>query len=1125
VKRALLLCAALALALAPATALAQPAAKSAKAPAAPKLGARTLAVAWGVRDSLTRFELAALAHADKVAAKGEQHDALLDRLVGIAVERREALAEAIAARIERASSPAVAADAMHLVGQLYMDARDSLARHADIRGVVLEKTKAPELQQKALAWWDRLAREHPNHPKLGAVLDQLSQAYLDEGDYERAKRSLQRLLCANRARELAAADAVVDKADDTLGYRVRTQSVTLDSYDGCRPLIRDRDRVDDAWLRLAWLHRTGGTELGPEVSAYEQVTTHPDSPSYFVGLQELANTHYEAGQLLQAIPPLDALMEYLDRRRAEDPDRFDDGMAAVRAEAVRRSGRIIAELWRESALPKPNASLDLALIYYRGRTRQRHVHDVFVAVGDALRALGAFDQAMPVWRYVLKTWPEHSGAPAVQEQIVRMLVEKGDPRAADREREALVAAFDGDTRWRAANRNDRKTLAAADRIIATALTDLADGHFRQAAIAHQARPSAPTSEDRKLYDDAIAYSRRVMQRFPGGKVGYEAGFQLAQALFYRGDDLEAARQFRAVRERDRRGAHYLEATRAMVYTYQQAAADEKPFASLPGKAALAKPTPRPLSPVLAELVHAYTDLAATTTSPEEIASMLYYAALVELSHQQIAEARRLLDRVIDEQCQTRVARDAATWVAKIEEAEGDSGLRVAAQKLLNRACGDNSAARLVRRTRLDAVRAEARKVAAEGRAVDAARMFYSAYRESLPGDPGHESALLSAAQSFTAAGRPETSLRVLRPFLDAPSSQSSPNLAMAAWLAGQAAERVFAYDEAVDAFLQVAALAGKAGYKSGTGFDLAAHLPDALWRAAELRELDRVYYDRGPNDPGAATLYLRYAGQMARDRVRASEAYLRAARVYQQAGDATALEHTYRAWNAAHGKGKDAQRYRVRFQFRIAKARLAAGDRRGAASAFLEVVDTYGKLGKQAGAAEAELAAEAEFWRAERIYAERLEPHVFRWPDDSSDDKAVEQRITALANVGQETATGFEKVLGLDTDWSIAAQVRIGDVYLAVFDKIVGAPPPRKVSGEAKGDEDLIANYVKTVRGAVQPIADEARNRWQQAIELARKRGVNDRWSRLARQRLNAHVDAKAYPVLREEILVPEELP
>lgn len=1122
--RALLLCAALA--LMPATALAQPAAKQAETAAkAPKLGARELAVAWEVRDSLTRLELAALAHVDKVAPKGGKHDALLDRLVGIVLERREALAQALAARIDRAASPAVAADAMHLVGQLYMDARDSMARHADIRGFVLEKTRAPELQQKALSWWDRLAREHPKHPKLGTVLDQLSQAYFDEGDYERAKRSLQRLLCANRARELAAADAVVDKADDTLGYRVRAQSVTLDSYDGCRPLIRDRDRVDDAWLRLAWLHRTGGSELALAVSAYEQVTNHPDSPSYFVGLQELANTRYEAGQLLEAIPPLDALMEYLDRRRIEDPDTFDDGMAAVRAEAVRRTGRIVAELWRESALPKPNASLDLALIYYRGRTRQHHVHDVFVATGDALRALGAFDQAMPVWRYVLKTWPEHPQAPSVEQQIVRMLVEKGDPRAADREREALVAAFDGDTRWRTANHSKKKTLAAADRIIATALTELADGHFRQAAIAHQARPTSPTAADRKLYDDAVAYSRRVMQRFPGSKVGYEAAFQLAQALSYRGDDLEAARQFRAVRERDPRGAHYLEATRAMVFTYQQAVADEKPFSSLPDKAALAKPTPRPLSTKLAELVHAYTDLAATTTSPEEIASMLYYAALVQLSHQQIAEARRLLDRVIDEQCQTRVARDAASWVAKIEEAQGDSGLRVAAQKLLNRACGDNSAVRLVRRTRIEAAVAEARKVAADGRQLDAARIFYGAYRESLPGDPSRDGALLGAAQAFTAAARPETALRILRPFLDDSSSQTSPDLAMAAWLAGQAAEQLFAYDQAVDAFLQVASLADKAGYKSGSGFDLAAHVPDALWRAAELRELDRVYYDRGPSDPGAATLYLRYAKQMARDRTRASDAYLRAARVYQQAGDTAALERTYKAWNAAYGKGKDAQRYRVRFQFRIAKARVAAGDRRGAANAFLEVVDAYGKLGKQAGRDEAELAAEAAFWRAERIYAERLEPHLFRWPDDSSDEKAVEQRITALANVGQEAAAGFEQVLALDTDWSIAAQVRIGDVYLAVFDKIVGAPPPRKVSGEAKGDEDLISNYVKTVRSAVQPIADEAKNRWQQAIDLAHKRNVTDRWSRLARQRLNAHVDAKAYPVLREEILVPEELP
>lgn len=1097
-----------------------------KASAPPPLTAAVLAEAWDLGETLRRAEVAAMSHADRARVDEAERVAITTGLVEGVIARRQQLAAALSARVPEGESK-LRPRLVHLLGDLHMDQHTSMVRLGAMRGQEPEDTGADQQRALAVAWYERLLAEDPKYPRLGQILDLMSQHYFDAGSHDKAKLALQRMLCANRDDDLTQLQAAQDKADNIYQQRVYSQSVTITSYRGCTPRPRDRELVDDGWMRLGWLHRANASELGLAVSAYEQAADDPASPSYFVALQELAATYYDSGQLIDAIPPLDRLIEYLDRLARTRPDEFDDTLFEVRTEAVARSAGILAELWRESALPVADASLELANIYFRGRG-QGHVRDVFEELGAALRGIGAFEQATTVWAHMLVRWPVHPRAPLVHDRLVELLVETGNPSAADRERERLVAAFDGATPWRTHNRADPRALRRAEEIVADTLHALSSSAFRVAQLRFQSAPgAAPTAADRAVYDRAAALARRVVDRFPSRARGYDAAFQLAQLEFYRGDHLAAARRARWLNQRDPVGKHAIDATRLMLDAYQKAlevaVADKTvTLPPLPDLTALQKqPAAVALPDVVAEVRKAHDDFASEVSSPALAADALVTAADLSLRYYRVSEAETRYRTVVREHCQTARAHVAATRLQLIGSARGAQTLGERAQDLLNRACGANAPVQLVRRARVKKLLVEAARLRAADRHLEAGRSYFQAHRNSSSKDAEYATSLIAAGEAFSAAGRNEVTVKILAPFLTDPALASHKVAPRARWQVAQAHEAGFAYDQAVDAYL------GLAGYTGAAepGFDLPARKLEALWRAAELREVDRVYYDRGTDDPGAATLFLRYAREVARDRARASEAHLRAAKVYELAGDPNRLEATFRAWQAAHGKSRAVAHHAVHFHHAVAVTRLAAGDRRGAATAFREVVDAHRALGGKRGDAETALAAEAAFWRADDAFQRDLRAHVFAWPEDG-DTARSEARIEALARVLSAVERQFKVVSDLGTDWSVAAQVRIGDCYLEVWRKMIDAPVPRSLIAKVKGGgiESLEA-FSEEIRGALKPVLDQAGERWVAARDLGRSRGVSNAWSRGALQRLNTHIDAARYPVQRAEVVVVERAP
>jgi len=1091
--------------------------------------------------ALKRVEAIADIHAQKTAkSPAARARAVLGAWAHVAESRAQLIG-----RIERAlragfSHAAARPEAMLTLANLFLDQWATVDRYQLEREDAGEEVAAAfpddlgeryEMgREPALRVWEAFVRQHPDHPRAPEVLDEISQARADLGDYASAKRALELLLCENRARELAAAEEARKEAGDQLQARVYANTVGIADYSGCTSRLQDPALRADAWIRLGRLHRSGTNETRLAISAFEQVLDNPESSYYTVALQEIADAYYDSGQLLEAIPMLDDLIEHLDELRDRDP-----GLDEMRRSAIVRIARIVAQLWRASAVANPDGALKLADIYYRGREHQPHVREVYIDLGVALHALGAFAQAIPVWRHVLATWPLQADAPEVHDALVKLLVEKGDTLAADAERRRLLAAVAEGSAWYRANAADARAVATARKLAEETLFALARNQYRQVAAAAESAAKSAAPANAKLAElrrDTIGLYERFLAAYPESKHAYEAELQLAETLQYAERFEEAARRFLAVRERGGHTGRYFEqATRRLVSVREAALARDLDAGSvkepaLPGKKDLAAGGPAvPLPAAYAELQRAYDDYSAVVISPAQAADLLLAAARIDLRFRRLDDAEARLLRLVDDYCQTAAARAARTRLAQLYDARGQDAST--AQRLGER-CGSTKAELAARAAKVEEQYAQAERLAAAGRQEDAGRRYYAAYRLTTEKDALHDDALFKAARALREAGKTSAALTLLRAFVDRRPLRKSEYYAEALLLSAETYARTFDFERAVSAYLRLAALAGTRGYRARAGFDLGKTALEALWRAAELRELDRVYYDRGPDDPGAATLFARYAAAQKRKRDRASEALLRAAEVYQKAGDANRVRATFDEWRKSYARFAGAARYELRFHHMVAAALLTWGDRRGAGKEYERVVNAFDRAHLKPGSPEAELAAEAQFWLADEVDKKELEPYVFQWPEQTvTDPSAAIRAVRALAEVGRRVHTELRKVHRFDSSWSIAAYARTGDVWLTVANKVIDAPLPAALVEAQKqaGKKDALAAVVEEIRTALRPVQDAAASDWNRAVTLAREQGIVNRWSKLAQKRLNRNVDPGKYPVHGDAIVPHEVLP
>lgn len=1016
--------------------------------------------------------------------------------------------------------------------------------------------------------WREIVQRFPSYRQADSVVYLLAYYYGEMRRTAESKQAYLGLVCRNKFDPLDTPPPPPDPNDMRARLNVGPKTF-VDPYTDCEPLNADvasgKDLVDESWVRIGEAHFDTRGELNEAIAAYKRVVADEQSKFYEIATYKLAWSYYRNNQFMEGIQAFDKLVVQSDRNEDEGKPKGD-----LRPEAVKYIAISFADVWEPNpeVLSDPVKSIERINQFYKGRFNERHVRDVYEELGDAIRiqagapAAGvdvpaetktAYLKAIEAWRTTIDNYPLHPRNPIVHKKIIDAYAFIGDTESALRERRAFAELYAKGSKWYAANETNREAMDYAQRQGELAILDAARNIHRQAFLARKDWRAAPTPEKKKayldLYETAAKLYSSYLEQYPTSNEVYGVTYDLAECYFFGEQYQKAVPHYRWVRDHRDLGDKFKEAADSIVKSWEAAVEQAKqngqlvePPVPTPEQLA-ANPAPMPVPTLYLELQAAYDEyikiLPDETAKPKSLAS-----AMIEYRHLQLDRALARFQKILDEYCTTEEAVQAKDGILAIYQARGEhEKFRATNEKFIANNCGTSEARRTAELQNLSNEYLMAKKAFDEKRFADAGLLFYQVYKASKEDYQNKAAALFNAGLAFNEAGMPKTAIAVFEEFVKIPGFKDSEFYVEAMFLVALSYQKAFDYDRSVDQFLEVAELAQEAMNKeargskkmSRDGFNLKQARIDALFNAAVLRDLERRYYDNGKNDPGAATLYKRYAAADDKDLERAARAYFDAGVVYEKAGNVKEMQKTFAEFRKSYAEkaGKLGPFLTIWSYHKTAKALEKARDKKGAEDNYRATIRAFDQYSGVKGSAEASLAAEAQFWLAEQFYKSKFEPYKVAWKGNIVDknpkkaEKAVVDTLNALKKISADTAALYSDVARFETGWSLAASVRLGDIAFFFGQKLLDAPVPKDIikADNADPEAGYLNAYQTQLEELVRPQTLQAQDYWEKAVKAAKDKGISDEWSKLAQQRLNAYIASDLFPVLRDEMVEKEVNP
>jgi TolA-binding protein len=1003
--------------------------------------------------------------------------------------------------------------------------------------------------------WRQIAERFPQYRQVDGAIYLYAYYRGEMRQTPESRQAFLGLVCKNKYNPLAAPPPPLDPRELRRRLAAGARPLAVDPYQACEPMTTNQDLIDEGWIRVGEIDFDTPGALPTAIAAYKRVARNAKSKFYDISLYKLAWSYYRNNQFMDGIQAFDELVAYSDKLQDQGQPKND-----LRGESVQYLAISFTDPWEENTLSDPVKAMERLNAFYKGRTAERHVRDVYEQVGDVLRLSAgtppggevppeirtAYREAINAWRFTLDHYPTNARNPIVHQKIVDALAFMGDAQAAGDERARLATAYKRGTPWYGANETNREAMEAAKRLTEGSLIEAARNQHRSAQLAKQQYQKTPAPDGKRgylrLYAEAANLYQAYLQEFPNSSDTYEVTYRLADCLYFSEQYVASVAPYRWVRDHQELGTKYHDdAAESVVKAYEEAVGQAKAQGQIveppvptaealaQGAAALSMP------PVYKDLQGAYDEYAKVVPNDKSASQKALAAAMISYRHRQLDDALARFQTILGSFCKTSEAVQAKEGMLAIYQGRGQTDkFQATADKFIGEACGS---------TAQDVIIAQKQKLSNEytvavnaykdGKYEEAGQRFYGLYKAGTDVFADRAGAMFNSALAYTKAGKPKTAVALYQEFTKVPEFAKSEYYIEALYRTAEAYQSAFDYEAAVDTYLQVVDEAARPGRTSRPEFNLEEARVNALYNAALLRDLDRVYYDRGKNDPGAATLYKRYAAFDQKNRDRGRDAYFNAALVYEKAGSTKDMIATFDQWKKQYGKDPGAGFKLVLAQYKTAKAMEKARDKDSAEKYYKATIRAYDESGEKPASPAAELAAESQFWLAEQYYKHEFERYKVRWLGNIADKNqkrasaAVVKTIDELQKIAKATSAGYEAVARFEASWSLAAIVRLGDIAFFAGQKLLDAPVPSEITrlDKAYPDQNVLGSYQESLEQQVAPNTELAKKQWLRAVDTAKKAGVANDWSKLAQQRLNSYIAADQYPVQRDELVDKEQNP
>ncbi len=991
----------------------------------------------------------------------------------------------------------------------------------------------------SLDLWEGILKRFPKYRQTPSTLYLL--AYYGKTKDER--RSLQiflALACANKYR-WSDPPPVAPTRDEALK---RVERKTLrDPYADCTAYPgAETELVRHAWIRgIADYHFTVPGELDEAIAAYVKVANGGnDSKLYAESLYKLAWSYYKRDMLKDSIQRFDESVKLYDSVVAAG----GQPQLELREESIQYISVAFTDPWEGEADSDPVKGFDRAREYYKGRENEPHVRDVWVAMGKAFTDLQAWEQAVASYRIAIgPPWELHPKNPVVHQEIVNAFEAKGDKFAADAAAAELATRYAPGTAWYAANEKDREAMDSQRRIAERALyaatrnTHSAATTMRKDYEAASRKDPAAKQEYLAMYGKAVELYRTFIGTYPDSDYIYEFNFLLGEALYWSERYAEAIEQYKWVRDhRDLGTAYYIDAARSVVQSYE---AEAQRLVAEGRLAALKVPTvaelkalPQPLQPqpipaVYVQLQGEYDNFQNVVNDPAAAPQQGINAALISLAYLHTDDAIRRFGKVMDKFCGQPAAAKAKDGILAIYETRADfDAIEATNKKFITAKCGDEKTIQLAIAQNRSLNFSRAAELYKNNQFVPAAEAFYRFYKTAPQNDQDLPVALYNSAVSYKLADRPKTAIALFKEFTanQAKPFRESPYYLDAIRLQAASYQAAFDYNNAILTYLELYETAKKA---KRLGIKAPDPLPgeqprtldqirlDALYNAALAAEMNRDFRK-------AIDLYTRYQAEETDLRKR-DRALWQVAQIHRQSGDINAMIQAYDRWRRTYGNGAENADDYVQTFHDEAALRRKKNQAALARKAGQDTIDAWKRKGAVRGGRGAKLAGEWQLAQAEDHYATVFEPLEIKRAARNKAEIEAQQKQLSDAKTKAE-----DRYLALDAygiaEYTMAAKVRFADIQYGYAQKIANAPIPTPIAKAGEANPDLIARFETTRDQNLKKYLDEARAQWVEVVDLAKKSGISNKWSRLAQENLGREFPGE-FTVLRQELVQGTDAP
>ncbi|HTJ44942.1 MAG TPA: tetratricopeptide repeat protein [Kofleriaceae bacterium] len=1031
-------------------------------------------------------------------------------------------------------------DAMFRLADLELDIAEDEVDTSSNPDAIADYTPSIDL-------WQQILDKFPHYRQLPQTLF-LAAYYGRTKDERKSMQYFRALVCTNKYKWSDAPPPVPTRQEAIAKADKKTLS---DPYDGCVPMDgADKDLQEHSWVRgLADYHFTVPGELDEAISAYNKVVnTDKDSELYAEALYKLAWSYYKRDFLLDSIKRFDESVKLYDATVA----RGDTPHLELRAESLQYIAVAFTDPWSPEKDSDPVKALDRAKQFYQGREGESHVRDVWVSMGRAFMELQAYDQAVDSFRKAIgPPWELDPDNPVVHQEIVDAFHAKGDKFAEDQEAAKLATNYAPCTKWYEHNEKDRTAMDNWRRISERALYAAARNTHSSATELRKDYDASPKKDPEAkkeylaLYDKAVELYKQYITQYPDSDYVYELTFFMGEALFYSEHYPDAVDQYAWVRDhRDleqsmpHENFSYIDAATGVLAAYEAEAAQQvaegkvQPL-KVPTGDELKKQgnmQPQPIPEVYQRLQEEYVKYQELVPDPKTAPQQGINAALISLAYFHIDDAISRLQKVMKDFCGSPAYIQAKDSLLAIYDATGQlDKFQATNNTFISSGCGDTKSIEIAKSQNRSIDFKKAQTAFDAKDYIAAGNAFYNYYKTTPAGDPDLPTALYNAAVAYELGERPKTAISLFKEFTanKDPAFRNSTYYIESMRLTAESQRKMYDYNTAIATSLQLhdlARAAQKKGLPPPKPIGDAPQLTwnqialDAAFNAALMAELNRDF-------KRAIDLYKKYDAEET-DRKKKDRALWAQARIYKSSGDVTSFTETADKWRRTYGGDAGNENDFVGTFYEESKLWQKKGRTANAEKAGKAAIDAWKKKGAVKNSDGAKQAGEWALYFAEKDHDAKWTP--MGWPKSAAKtDKEYKKRkddLTAAAKKLQDQYTALDDFGVLE--YSMAAAVRFGEIDLDYVEKLTQQPTPLFIVAlnNRNPDADAIGHFEDALTKNVQPTIDDGRKRLQDVVDLAKQKGVSNKWSQEALEALNKE-DPEKFPVLHQELFQGTEAP